>query len=176
TSAIQLCLRRLRRACSFSPSKVAGARRSSAGSTFSNALTLTTAKRRPSIRLVTTGTTPHAVHTCNSAVFVPNAFFDTRTRSLTLTVSDPVGQEVQTPPCFAQNEQVQARAGISDGSGCQSSANEILPQWQRPEINMALPQQPARKQEPRHRTSLQRRAHDHRPRPAGEDGIGRPQE
>jgi uncharacterized membrane protein len=23
---------------------------------------------------------------------------------LTLTVSDPVGQEVQTPPCFAQNE------------------------------------------------------------------------
>jgi hypothetical protein len=31
-------------------------------------------------------------------------------------------------------------------------------------------------QEPRHRTSLERRAHDHRPRPAGEDGIGRPQE
>ena len=52
---------------------------------------------------------------------------------------DPVGEEVQTPPCFAQNEQVQARAGISDGSGRQSSANEILPQWQRPEINMALP-------------------------------------
>src|SRR5215472_10114599 len=66
-------------------------------------------------------------------------------RSLTLTVSDPVGQEVQTPPCFAQNEQVQARAGISDGFGRQSSANEILPQWQRPEINMALPRQPARR-------------------------------
>jgi hypothetical protein len=32
------------------------------------------------------------------------------------------------------------------------------------------------KQEPRHRTSLERRAHDHSPRPAGEDGIGRPQE
>jgi hypothetical protein len=47
---------------------------------------------------------------------------------LTLTVSDPVGQDVQTPPCFAQNEQVHARAGISDGSGRQSSANEILPQ------------------------------------------------
>src|SRR5262249_30713246 len=67
-----------------------------------------------------------------------NAYFDTHTRSLTLTVSDPVGKEVQTPPCFAQNEQVQARAGISDGSGRQSSANEILPQWQRPEINMCL--------------------------------------
>jgi len=56
---------------------------------------------------------------------------------LTLTVSDPVGQDVQTPPCFAQNEQVHARAGISDGSGRQSSANEILPQWQRPEINIS---------------------------------------
>jgi hypothetical protein len=51
-------------------------------------------------------------------------------------VSDPVGHEVQTPPCFAQNEQLQARAGISDGSGRQSSAKKILPQWQRPEINM----------------------------------------
>src|SRR5262249_20087598 len=56
-----------------------------------------------------------------------------------LTVRDPVGQDVQTPPCFAQNEQVHARARISDGSGCQSSANEILPQWQRPEINIGLP-------------------------------------
>jgi hypothetical protein len=56
-------------------------------------------------------------------------------------VSDPVGQEVQTPPCFTQNEQLQARAWISDGSGCQLSANEILPQWQRPVINMALQQQ-----------------------------------
>src|SRR6516162_1844350 len=96
TSAIQLRLRLLRRACSFSPSKLDGARRSSSDSTFSKALTL--------------------------------------------TVSDPVGQEVQTPPCFTQNEQVHARAGISDGSGRQSSANEILPQWQRPEINIALPQ------------------------------------
>jgi hypothetical protein len=41
---------------------------------------------------------------------------------LTLTVSDPVGQDVQTPPCFVQNEQVHARAGISDGSGRQPSA------------------------------------------------------
>src|SRR5207248_10740734 len=31
-------------------------------------------------------------------------------------------------------------AGISDGSGRQSSANEILPQWQRPEINITFPQ------------------------------------
>jgi hypothetical protein len=35
-----------------------------------------------------------------------------------------------------QNEHVQARAGISKGSGCQSSAKEMLPQWQRPEINI----------------------------------------
>src|SRR5262249_12845982 len=56
-------------------------------------------------------------------------------RSLMRTVSNPVGQEVQTPACFAQNEQLQARAGISDGSGCQSSEKEILPQWQRPVIN-----------------------------------------
>jgi hypothetical protein len=75
----------------------------------------------------------------NSAVLVLKAYFDSRARSLTVTVSDPVGQDVQTPPCFVQNEQVHARAGISDGSGRQSSANEILPQWQRPTINMALP-------------------------------------
>jgi hypothetical protein len=35
-----------------------------------------------------------------------------------------------------QNEHVQARAGISDVSGFQSSTKEMLPQWQRPEINM----------------------------------------
>ena len=56
---------------------------------------------------------------------------------MTITLTEPVGQEVQTPPCFVQKEQVQARAGISEGSGFQLSVKEMLPQWQRPEINMA---------------------------------------
>jgi hypothetical protein len=62
----------------------------------------------------------------NVAVFVPKAYFETLDGSATLTFSDPVGQEVQTPPCFVQNEHVQARAGISDGSGSQVSTNETL--------------------------------------------------
>src|SRR5438270_12203099 len=86
--------------------------------------------------LVTTGTTPHAVQTWKSAVSVPKAYFATRERSFTMTSSDPVGQEVQTPPCFTQNEHVQARAGISVGSGSQFSANAMLPQWQQPEISI----------------------------------------
>src|SRR5262249_62436952 len=98
-----------------------------------------------STRPATPATTPHAVHTSNLTVWVQNVYFDTHTRPLTLPVSDPVGQEVQTPPYSAQKEQVQPRAGISGGSGRQSSANEIFPQWQRPEINMALPHQPARR-------------------------------
>ena len=36
--------------------------------------------------------------------------------------------DVQTAPCFVQNEQVHARAGISAGSGTQSSKKEKLPQ------------------------------------------------
>ena len=51
------------------------------------------------------------------------------------TLSAPRGFEVQTPPCFTQNEQPQARAGISAGSGSQVSENEMFPQWQRPLIN-----------------------------------------
>jgi hypothetical protein len=54
-----------------------------------------------------------------------------------VTLSEPVGQDVQTPPCLVQKEQVHARAGISDGSGFQVSANEIFPQWQLPQISIA---------------------------------------
>jgi hypothetical protein len=50
--------------------------------------------------------------------------------------SEPLGHEVQTPPCFVQKLHVQARAGISTGSGRQSSVNEMLPQWQPPRISM----------------------------------------
>jgi hypothetical protein len=64
----------------------------------------------------------------NCAVFVPKAYRDTSEESLTSTFSEPAGHDVQTPPCLVQNEQVQARAGISSGSGCQSSANEMFPQ------------------------------------------------
>jgi hypothetical protein len=49
-----------------------------------------------------------------------------------------VGQEVQTPPCLVQNEQVHARAGTSEGSGCQSSAKEMVPQWHDPWMSMAV--------------------------------------
>ena len=38
------------------------------------------------------------------------------------------GLEVQTPPCLTQNEQPQARAGISRGSPSQSSSKAMLPQ------------------------------------------------
>lgn len=39
------------------------------------------------------------------------------------------------PPCFVQNEHVQARAGISSGSGSQASENAMLPQWHLPRIS-----------------------------------------
>ena len=92
------------------------------------ARTLTTAYMRPSITLVTTGTTPQLEQMWNCAVFVPNSYLETRDGSLTDTLSDPVGHEVQTPPCFTQNVQPQARAGIADGSGFHVSSKEMLPQ------------------------------------------------
>src|SRR5207344_2504220 len=55
TSAIQLRLRRARRDSTPSPSNETGPGLSIAGSTFSNAFTLTTAYVRPSRSLVTTG-------------------------------------------------------------------------------------------------------------------------
>jgi len=90
------------------------------------------------MRQVTTGVMPHFAQTWKSAVFVPNAYFDTREGSFTRTRSKPVGQEVQTPPCFVQNEQVQARAGISEGSGFQSSVNEMFAQWHWPRISIEV--------------------------------------
>src|SRR5438552_1843887 len=44
----------------------------------------------------------------------------------------PRGLEVHTPPCLMQNEQLQARAGISAGSGSQVRENEMFPQWHLP--------------------------------------------
>ena len=78
--------------------------------------------------LVTTGTMPHFEHVWKSAVLVPNAYLETNDGSLTETFSDPAGHEVQTPPCFRQNEHVQARAGISVGSGAQSNVKLMFPQ------------------------------------------------
>src|SRR5262249_33275490 len=128
TSAIQLRVRRARRTASVSSSNVADPRRSSAGSTSTNAFTLTTAYRWPSILLVTTGTTPHREQIWKSAVRVPKLYLDTSEASSTETLSEPFGLDVQTPPCFWQNVQVHARAGISFGSGSQVSVNEMFPQ------------------------------------------------
>src|SRR6267143_2158469 len=82
------------------------------------------------------GTMPHLAQMWNSAVRVPNAYLDTREGSLTTTSRAPLGLEVHTPPCFAQNEQVQARAGISAGSGSHVREKEMFPQWHLPWINM----------------------------------------
>src|SRR5437764_10699731 len=60
-----------------------------------------------------------------------------------VTLSAPEAQEVHTPPCFWQKVQVQARAGISLGSGRQSSVNEMLPQWHLPVISTACSLAPA---------------------------------
>ena len=81
---------------------------------------------------------PHLEQMWNSAVSVPKAYFDTSEGSPMVTLSEPVGHEVQTPPCLVQKEQVQARAGISEGSGSQARANEMFPQWQLPEISIGL--------------------------------------
>ena len=84
------------------------------------------------MRLVTTGTTPQRAQTRNSAVPVPNVYLDTREASLIMTRSAASGWEVHTPPCLVQNEQVQARAGISAGSGSQVREKEMFPQWHLP--------------------------------------------
>ena len=86
--------------------------------------------------LVTTGTTPQRAQMWNCAVFVPNSYFDTADGSSTATFSEPVGHEVQTPPCFTQNEQVQARAGMTEGSGSHASVKEMFEQWHFPEISI----------------------------------------
>lgn len=82
---------------------------------------------------------PQVEQTWNSAVFVPKAYLDVRLESLTRTVKEPVEQDVHTPPCLVQNEQEQALAAISFGSGCQSNLKAMLPQWQAPEMSMVVP-------------------------------------
>src|SRR5687767_8916396 len=89
------------------------------------------------MRLVTTGTMPQRLQILNSAVLVPKVYFDTSEGCLTATSSAPAGLEVHTPPCLVQNEQPQARAGISAGSGSQVREKERFPQWHLPWINMA---------------------------------------
>src|SRR5688572_32918076 len=79
---------------------------------------------------------PHWPQVWNSAVRVPKAYLETRDRSLTTISRAPVGVEVHTPPCLTQNEQVQARAGISEGSGSQVREKKMFPQWHLPWINM----------------------------------------
>lgn len=138
TLAIQLRARRSSRDWVSSSPKLAEVRRIIDGSTSSNALTLTTAYRCPSIRLVMTGTTPQRAHVWKSAVPVPKAYLETCDGSRTRTFSAPLGCDVQTPPCFVQNEQSQARAGISSGSGCQSNEKAMFPQWHLPWINMRV--------------------------------------
>jgi len=105
----------------------------------SNALTLTTAYSWASIWLVTTGTAPHRVQMWNAAVLVPNAYLETSDGSLIVTVRAPLGLEVHTPPCLTQNEQSQARAGISAGSGSQVREKDMFPQWHLPLITMRHP-------------------------------------
>src|SRR5690349_24896913 len=79
------------------------------------------------------------VQTWNSAVFIPKTYRETLPGSATDTSSLPVGQEVHTPPCLVQKEQVQARAGISTGSGSHRNSNEMLPQWQLPHMSTGAP-------------------------------------
>jgi len=71
---------------------------------------------------------PQRAHVWNSAVRVPNAYLETSEGSPMEILSEPFGFEVHTPPCLVQNEQVQARAGISAGSGSHAREKEILPQ------------------------------------------------
>src|SRR5260370_32610057 len=79
---------------------------------------------------------PHRAQVWNSAVRVPNAYLDTSEGSLTTISRAAPGLEVHTPPCLVQKEQVQARVGISAGSGSQAREKEMFPQWHLPWINM----------------------------------------
>src|SRR3989454_11032844 len=75
---------------------------------------------------------PQRAQVWNSAVRVPNEYLDTCAGSLITTSRAPRGLEVHTPPCLMQNEQLQARAGISAGSGSQVREKEMFPQWHLP--------------------------------------------
>src|SRR5207302_7576630 len=78
---------------------------------------------------------PQRAQVWNSAVRVPNAYLEMSEGSLTTTFSAPPGLDVHAPPCLVQNEQVQARTGISAGSGSQVREKEMFPQWHLPWIN-----------------------------------------
>src|SRR5688572_23998691 len=132
TLPIQLRARRASREFVSSPSNEIGAWRIFAGSTLLKACTLTTAYRRPSISLVTTGTTPQRRQVWNSAVRVPKEYWETSAASRTFTRSVAAGFDAHTPRCFWQNVQAHARAGISAGSGAHSRSKQMLPQWQLP--------------------------------------------
>src|SRR5207244_12802406 len=75
---------------------------------------------------------PQRAQVWNSAVRVPNEYLDTSAGSLITTSRAPHGLEVHTPPCLMQKEQLQARAGISAGSGSQVRGNEMFQQWHLP--------------------------------------------
>jgi len=81
---------------------------------------------------------PQREQVWNAAALEPKAYLDTSDGSLATTLRIPLGLEVQTPPCFEQNEQLQARAGICAGSGSQVSEKERFPQWHLPSINMRM--------------------------------------
>ena len=80
------------------------------------------------MRLVTTGSAPQRAQRWKSAEPVPKRYVVAAAGSRIRILNDPPGHDVQTAPCFVQNEQVHARAGISAGSGTQSSKKEKLPQ------------------------------------------------
>src|SRR5438105_15341320 len=89
------------------------------------------------MRLIPTCTQLQRAQVWNSAVFVPNTYSETSAGSFTTTSGVPSGFDVQTPPCFTQNVHVQARAGISTGSGSHASVKAMLPQWHLPRISMS---------------------------------------
>jgi hypothetical protein len=155
TSAIQLSFHRAMRAPLSSLSKLVDSRRIIERSMSSKALTLTTPYSLPSIREVTTGTTPQRAQVWNEAFCVPKAYLDTNVGSCTTIRRAPRGLEVHKPPCLEQNVQEQARAGIWEGSGSHVRVKEIFPQWHFPLINTRIaPIRPSPEKWPRRSRSL----------------------
>jgi hypothetical protein len=127
-SGVQLRRRRATRLSVLSPSKLLGDSASSDLSTLSKVLTFTTAYRAPSITHVTIGTIPHVLHTWKSAVCVPNRYWPDWEAFPIAIRNRPSGCDVQTPRCFLQCSQLQARTGIVCPGPGQSSVNRMLPQ------------------------------------------------
>src|SRR5438552_14862364 len=76
----------------------------------------------------------------------------------------PRGLEVHTPPCLMQNEQLQARAGISAGSGSQVRENEMFPQWHLPwtTITRACAERRGSRARPRRTSRIHSASHAYR--------------